>query len=123
CGESFQPFGGLQSDLESGFDEMLVDGSPSIHRRLAGEGAGSFQATLNGHQTKFEREVVGVNRIETKQASLFEKEQTMTAQLSQRRWTRLSIQQERNEVITRRTHASVLMIDDSNSFLRIDHEV
>src|SRR5262245_38695662 len=101
---------------------MLVDGAPSIYCGLAREGADRFQATLNGHETKFECEIIGVNWTEAEQSSFFEKEESMSAQLSQRRRTRLPIQQERHQVITRRTHARVLMIYDPDSILRIDHQ-
>src|ERR1043166_6218828 len=102
---------------------MLVGGCSSTHRSLVRESPGSFQATLNGHETKLEREVVRVNRAETEQAALFEEEESMSAQLRQRRWTRWRTQQKRTEVVSRRTHACILMVHDPDALLRIDHQV
>jgi hypothetical protein len=70
---------------------VLVDGRSSADCGLIREGARSFQAALNGHETKFEREIIGVDCAESEQTSLFEKEQPVSTQFRERWWTRLAI--------------------------------
>ena len=102
-------------------NEVLVERASAANCCLVREGAGSFQAALNRHQSELEREIVWVDRAETEQATLFEKEQSMRAQLSERRRARLAIQQKRHEVLAGRAHARVLVIYNPETLLIIDH--
>src|SRR5437868_15401798 len=93
----------------------LVKCATTVNRSLTCESPNRFEATLNGHETKFFTEVVGIDRLQAVTSARIEKKQTVTTNLGQRRRARLSIEQQRNQVIAGRPHTRVLMIDDPRS--------
>src|SRR5205814_5769236 len=111
----------LQNDLQGWFNETFVRCAAAENGSLAGESSGCLQAALNCHQAKLLREIVRVDRAESLQPALFEKEEPVRAQLRQRRQARLAIEQKRDEIITRRSHARVLVIHDTHSLSLVDH--
>src|SRR5687768_16584006 len=91
CGEFFEPFSGLQNDLQCGLNEVLVSCGPSAHCGLIRESPRSFQSALNRHEPELERKLIGINCAQPQQAPLFKKKQPVGSQLSEGRRTRLTI--------------------------------
>src|SRR5678815_1025197 len=99
-GKPVEPVDCLENDLKCWFNEVLVSCAASGDCRLVREGAGRFQSALNGHQPELLRKLVGIDCAESQLPALFQKKQTVRAQLRQRRRTRLPIEKKRNQIVT-----------------------
>src|SRR5205085_7505807 len=74
-------------------------------------------------QTELVREVVRVNRFEAAAATLFEEEETALAHFGERRHSRPSVEQKRDEVVARGPHARVLVINYPQAPHGVHHKV
>ena len=118
-----EPLRRLQNNLEGRLYMFLVEDATTTNRGLIRKRSHRFQAPLNRHQAEFFAEIIRVDRFQSLASPRVQKEQTMRANLSQRRRFRLSIQQQRNQIIARRSHARILMIDYANPAFAIDQEI
>src|SRR6266542_1548757 len=118
-----EPLRGLQHNRERWLNKRLIDIAAIANSRLIGKRASSLEAALNCHQAKFLRNFVWIQRLETEQSALFQKKQSIGAQFRKRRGLGSPVQQKRNEIVGDRTHAGILMIDNTQAVIVVDHEI
>src|ERR1051325_6472437 len=118
-----EPFRRLLDDQKGRADELRVGEPAPAHGCLIGECSDRFQTALDCHQPKLARELVRVKRRKAALAPLVQKKEAGRAHFRERRRLRLPVHQERNQIVARRAHTRVLVIDYAQPVASIHDQV
>src|SRR5262249_19881495 len=118
-----QPLSRLKSYLQGRQNVPFIECAAPAYRGLVRERADGLQTSLNAHQPELFAKVIRIDRRQTMPAARFQKIESVRAHRRERRRLGLSIKQQRNKVITCRTHPRILVIHDPNSILPVDQKI
>src|SRR6266404_5193485 len=121
--KTIKPLGGLEGNRQHRLDELRIGLNPSPHSCLERKRTARLQTTLHRHEPKLAREFVRVIRLQTQTLALSQQKKPMRSYLCEGRHRSNTIEQKRDQVIARRSHAGVLMIDDAQMILLIKDQV
>src|SRR5437773_4125335 len=121
--KAFQPFGRLERDGQHGLDELRVWIDASAHACLVRKRAARFQTALDSHQAKLASKLIRIVRLQAKTVARRKQKEPALAYLCKRRHRQNTVEQQRDKIVAGRTHARVLVIDDPQAIVLVEHQV